>query len=258
MSQSFDISTSYDALDDTIHDIFDVDAYCSSLSPSVPDTESVPNTPTPTSRPKCYPKARGYPRPSPSFVPLPASFVSAAAVATTSSVPVTNPAKPDKGKGRQRAAVAAPPTSPVDPLPSVPAASAELTPEQHLCFVRMLKRLDEWLAQGWQPGVDESHLRTLAEIFNAAESVAEGSISNIRHADLAWRLADSEGWEGSAGSSIMGAIDIQVTVTKILFKDYGEPLMTSFRSFLGQKETELGSEGRPSGVSGPSLQKTAN
>ena len=121
----------------------------------------------------------------------------------------------------------------------------------------MLKRLDEWLAQGWQPGVDESRLWTLAEIFNAAESIAEGSLSNIRRADLVWRLADSKGWEKSAGSSIMGAIDIQVTVTKMLFKDYGEPLMTSFRSFLGQKETELGSEGHPSGVSGPSLQKAA-
>ena len=144
----------------------------------------------------------------------------------------------------------------VDPSSSVATASVELTPEQHLCFVQMLKRLDEWLAQGWQPGVDESCLRTLAEIFNTAESVAEGSLCNIRHADLMWRLADSEGWEKSVGSSIMGVIDIQVTVTKILFKDYGESLITSFRSFLGQKEAELGNEGHPSGISGSSLQKT--
>ena len=47
MSQSFDISTSYDALNDTVYDIFDMDAYCSSLSPSVPSTESVLDTPTP-------------------------------------------------------------------------------------------------------------------------------------------------------------------------------------------------------------------
>ena len=53
----------------------------------------------------------------------------------------------------------------------------------------------------------------------------------------------------------MGAIDIQVTVTKILFKDYGETLITSFRSFLGQKEAELGDSGCPTGVSGLSLQK---
>ena len=119
----------------------------------------------------------------------------------------------------------------------------------------MLKRLDEWFTQGWEPRIDKSCLWTLAEIFNAAESVAEGSICNIWHADLAWRLADSEGWEKSAGSSIMGAIDIQVTVTKILFKDYGESLIASFRSFLGQKETELGSEGRSTGISGPPLQK---
>ena len=55
----------------------------------------------------------------------------------------------------------------------------------------------------------------------------------------------------------MGTIDIQVTVTKILFKDYGDLLIASFRSFLGQKEAELGNEGRPSGVSGSPLQKTA-
>ena len=119
----------------------------------------------------------------------------------------------------------------------------------------MLKRLDEWFAQGWEPEVDKSHLWTLAEIFNSTESVAEGSLSNIRRADLVWRLVDSEGWEKSTGSSIMGAIDIQVTVTKILFKDYGEPLIVSFRSFLGQKEAELGDSGRPSGISGPALQK---
>ena len=233
MSQSFDINTSYDALDDTVYDIFDVDAYCSSLSPPVSTPESVPNTQTPTSRLKRYPKTRGHPRPSPAVVSPPVVSM-ASAVASTSSVPATTPTKPDKGKGRQRAAIATPPSSPVDATPSsVSTASAELTPEQHVCLVRMLKRLDEWLAQGWQPGVDELRLRNLAEIFNSAETVAEGSLSNIRCTDLAWKLADSEGWDKSTGSSIMGAIDIQVTVTKILFKDYRVPLITSFRSFLG-------------------------
>ena len=234
MSSSYDASTAYDALDNTVYDLFDLDAYCSSLSPPVSTPESVPYAATSVSRPKRYPKACGHPRPSPQcpLSPLP-----------TLLSPV-----------REKVVNVQP--QPYPPS-SVATTSAELTPEQHLCFVRMLKRLDEWLAQGWQPGVDESHLRTLAEIFNAAESVAEGSLCNIQRADLAWRLADSEGWEKSAGSSIMGAIDIQVTVTKILFKDYGEPLMTSFRSFLGQKEAELGNKGRPSGISGSPLQKTA-
>ena len=256
MSQSFDITTTYDALDDCVYDIFDVDAYCSSLSPSVPDSESVPNTPTPTTRPKRIAKTCGHPRPSPAIVSPPSvSLVSTPTVTSTASLPITIPAKPSKGKGRQCAATASSSASPVDPLLSVATASVELTPEQHLCFVRMLKHLDEWLSQGWQPGVDKSRLRTLAEIFNAAESVAEGSLCNIQRADLAWRLADSEGWEKSAGSSIMGVIDIQVTVTKILYKDYGDLLIASFRSFLGQKETELGNEGCPSNVSGLPLQK---
>ena len=248
MSSSYDASTSYDALDDSVYDIFDLDAYISSLSPSVPDSEPVPNPPPPSSRLKRYPKTRGHPRPSPAIVSPPA--VSATSiVASTSSVAVTAPAKPDKGKGRQRATIASPPTCPVDASPSpVSTASVELTPEQHVCIVRMLKRLDEWLAQGWEPGVDKSHLRNMAEIFNSAEAVAEGSLSNIRRADLAWRLADSEGW-------IMGAIDIQVTVMKILYKDYGDLLIASFWSFLGQKEIELGDRGRPTGVPGPSLQK---
>ena len=261
MSQSFDINTSYDALDDTVYDIFDVDAYCSSLSPSVPSTESIPNTLTPAPRLKHYPKTRGHPRPAPAGVPPP-GVTPAPAVTSTSPVSTstsTVSGKPDKGKGRQRATATAPSPSPVDAssstIPPISATTAELTPEQHVCLVRVLKRLDEWLAQGWQPGVDKSRLRHLAEIFNAAEAVAEGSLSNIRRADLAWCLADSEGWEKSAGSSIMGVIDIQVTVTRILYKDYGESLISSFRSFLGQKEVELGSEGRPSGVSGPSLQK---
>ena len=249
MSSSYDASTAYNALDDTVYDLFDLDAYCSSLSPPVSTPEPICHAATSASRPKHYPKTRGHPRPSPAIVPTPS-------VPSTSSIPLAVPAKSDKGKGRQHPTPSVPPASPVDPPSSVATTSAELTPEQHLCFVRMLKHLDEWLAQGWQPGIDESRLWTLAEIFNAAESVVEGSLCNIRRADLAWRLADSEGWEKSAGSSIMGAIDIQVTVTKILFKDYGEPLMTSFRSFLGQKEAELGNEGRPSGVSRLPLQKT--
>ena len=73
MSQSFDINTSFDALDNTVYDIFDVDAYCSSLSPSVPSTESVPNTPTPPPCLKRYPKACGHPRPSPAVVSPPSS-----------------------------------------------------------------------------------------------------------------------------------------------------------------------------------------
>ena len=218
MSTSCDTSTSFNALDDTVYDIFDLDAYVSSLSPSVSTTESVHNTPVPAPRLKRYPKTRGHPCPSPAIVSPPV-VSSASAVASTSSVPVTTPAKPNKGKGRQRAAIASSPACPVDASPSsVSTTSAELTPEQHVCIVRMLKHLDEWLAQGWQPGVDESRLQNMAEIFNSAEAIAEGSLSNIRRADLAWCLADSEGWEKSAGSSIMGAIDIQVTVTKILWR----------------------------------------
>ena len=264
MSQSFDIDTSYDALDDTVYDIFNVDAYLSSLSPSIPSTEPVPNTPTPAPHLKRYPKMRRHPRPSPAVVPPPVVTATSDDAATL-SLPATADAKPskhDKGKGRQRSAAATPSPSPVDAssssIPPVSTASIELTPEQHVCLVQMLKRLDEWLAQGRQPGVDESRLRTLAEILNATESVAESSISNIRRANLAWRLADSKGWERSAGSSIMGAIDIQVTVTRILYKDYGESLINSFRSFLGQKEAELGNKGRPTGVSGPSLQGEAS
>ena len=213
MSSSYNVSTSYDALDDTVYDIFDLDAYVSSLSPSVSTPESVPNAPTPASRAKHYPKTHGHPHPS-SAVVSPPAISAVSAVATTSSVPAT---KPDKGKGRQCAAIASSSTCLVDTSSSpISTASVELTPEQHICIVWMLKCLDEWFAQGWEPGVDKSRLRNMAEIFNSAEAVAEGSISNIRRADLAWQLADSEGWEKSAGSSIMGVIDIQVTVTKIL------------------------------------------
>ena len=145
-----------------------------------------------------------------------------------------------------------PPASPVDSsIQATP--SPDLTPEQYICFVRMLKRLDEWLASGWQPGVDQSRLRSLAEIFDSAEAVANGGVADLHLANLAWRLADSEGWEKSAGSSIMGAIDIQVSVTKILYKDYGDALINSFRSFLGRKEAELGNSRRSSNVAGPPL-----
>ena len=193
MSSSYDASTSYDALDETVYDIFNLDAYVSSLSPSVPSPQSIRDSTPPAPHPKHYPKTRGHPCPSPAIVSPPV-VTTTSAVAMTSSVPVTAPAKPDKGKGRERAAVAPPPACPVDAsLSSVSTASVELTPEQHICIVRMLKHLDEWLAQGWKPGVDESRLRNMAEIFNSAEAVVEGSLSNIRHADLAWRLADSEG-----------------------------------------------------------------
>ena len=264
MSQSFDIDTAYDALDCSVYDIFDVDAYCSSLSPSVPSPESVPDTPASASRPKRYPRTRGHPRPSPAVVPPPVvtTFPASASTSTVPAAANTRPGKPDKGKGRQHPASPTPTTGPVDaPLPTIPPVSTTfvvLTPEQYVCFVRMLKHLDEWLAQGWEPGVDKLRLQHLAEVFDAAEAIAEGSLSDIRHANLAWRLADSERWEKSAGSSIMGAVDIQVTVTKILYKDYGESLIASFRSFLGQKEAELGSEGHPSSISGPSSQKEAS
>ena len=76
------MSHSYDALDDSVYDIFDLDAYCSSLSPSVPDSEPVLNTPTPASHLKRYPKMRSHPHPSPAVVSPPA-------VATTTSLPVS-------------------------------------------------------------------------------------------------------------------------------------------------------------------------
>ena len=258
MSSSFDINTAFDSLDDSlVSDVFDLDSWADSLSPSVPRHEPVRNaTPRPRRR---YTRARGHPRPSPAVAVPPVTTAAVAgpvlstpAVASTS----TQSGVLDKGKGRQTTTPPPSPSGSVDP--SVRAtADVSLTPEQYVCLVRMLKRLDEWFASGWQPGVDKSRLRSLAEVFDSAEAVASGGVTDLRLADLAWRLADSAGWERSAGSSIMGAIDIQVSVTKILYKDYGDDLIESFRSFLGRKETELGSRGRPCNVAGPPLSSSS-
>ena len=141
MSLSYNASTAYDALNDSVYDIFDLDSYCSSLSPPVPDPEPVPNTSVPTSHLKRYPKTHGHPRPSPGILSPPT-------VASTSThPPVVVPPQPDKGKGRQCPAVTLSPACSVDPPPSVSTASIDLTPEQHLCLVRVLKHLDEWFAQ---------------------------------------------------------------------------------------------------------------
>ena len=259
MSSSFDINTAFDALDDSlVSDVIDLDSWCSSVSPPVTSPEPVCNS-TPRPRQKRHTRTRGHPRPSPAFALPPITpsvaappILSATAVASSSAQP-SAPGRPDKGKGRQQTTPPPSPASTMDPSPVSTAPSDSLTPEQHVCLVRVLKRLDEWFARGWEPGVDQSRLRSLAEIFNSAEAVAEGGIANLRLADLAWRLADSEGWEKSAGSSIMGAIDIQVSVIKILYKDYGDALIGSFRSFLGWKEAELGNSGRPSCVAGPPM-----
>ena len=259
MSSSYDINTTFDSLDDSlVSDVFDLDSWTRSLSPSLPRSEPVRNaTPHPRKR---HTRTRGHPRPSPAVaVPPVTTTVVAGPVLSTSPVASTSTQSGvlDKGKGRQATTPPPSPSGPVDSS-SRTASSVTLTPEQYLCFVRMLKRLDEWFASGWQPGVDESCLRNLAEIFDSAETVASGGIHNLRLADLAWRLADSEAWEKSAGSSIMGAIDIQLTVTKILYKDYGDALIDSFRSFLGQKESELGSGGRPCNVAGPPLSSASS
>ena len=262
MSLSFDINTTFNALDDSlVSDVIDLDSWCSSFSPPVASDEPVRHS-TPRPRQKRHARMRGHPRPTPAFVlpPVTSSRVappvlSTPTVASSSAQPGVHD-RPDKGKGRQQTTPSPSPASSVDSSPIATTPSVDLTPEQHLCLVRVLKCLDEWFARGWEPRVDKSHLRSLAEIFNSTEAVAEGGIADLRLADLAWRLADSEGWEKSAGSSIMGAIDIQVTVTKILYKDYGDSLIDSFRSFLGRKETELGNSGRPSNVAGPPLSPT--
>ena len=263
MSSSFDINTAFDALDDSlVSDVINLDSWCSSLSSPVSSAEPVCNTPRPRQRRAT--RTRGHPRPTPAFA-LPPVTPSAPAVPVLSTPAVTStsaqpgvPGRPDKGKGRQQTTPPASPASSVDPSTMPAASSANLTPEQHLCLVWVLKHLDEWLARGWEPGVDQSCLQSLAEIFNSTEAVAEGGIADLRLADLAWRLADSEGWEKSAGSSIMGAIDIQVTITKILYKDYGDALINSFHSFLGRKEAELGNSGRPGHVAGSPFPTTAS
>ena len=266
MSSSFDINTAFDALDDSlVSDVIDLDSWCSSLSPPVTSPEPVRNS-TPRPRQRCNTRTRGHPRPSPAFALPPFTpsvavppVLSTPTVASSSAQSSSSPSeRTDKGKGRQQATPATPPTSPVDSSPVRTAPLADLTPEQHLCLVRVLKRLDKWFTRGWEPRIDKPRVRSLAEIFNSAEAVAEGGIADLRLADLAWRLADSEGWEKSTGSSIMGAIDIQVTVTKILYKDYGDSLIDSFRSFLGRKEAELGNGGCPGDVAGPPLSQTTS
>ena len=240
MSSSYDINVAYDALNDSlVSDVIDLDSWCSSLSPPVSSAEPVRHS-TPRPRQKRLSRTRGHPRPTPAFALPPItpsvaapSVLSASTVASSSAQPPSVLEKPDKGKGRQQTTPSPSPTSFVDTSPVPTTSLADLTPEQHVCLVRVLKHLDEWFTRGWEPRVDKSRLRSLAEIFNSAEAVAKGGIANLHLADLAWRLADSEGWEKSAGSSIMGAIDIQVTVTKILYKDYGDSLIDSFHSFLG-------------------------
>ena len=261
MSLSFDISTAFDALDDSlVSDVIDLDSWTSLLSPAIPSNEPVRHASA--RHQKRHTRACGHPRPTPAFaLPPVTSSVVAPPVLSTPSVASSSaqpgvPRKSDKGKGHQQTTSSSSPASPLDPSSSTANSSADLTPEQHVCLVRVLKHLNEWLSRGWQPGVDESHLRNLAEIFNSAEAVASSGIDNIRLADLAWKLADSEGWEKSAGSSIMGAIDIQVTVTRMIYKDYGDALIHSFRSFLGRKEAELGNSGRPCDVAGPPLSPT--
>ena len=263
MSSSYNINTAFDNLDDSlVSNVFDLDSWTSLLSPPVTSPEPIRDS-TRRSRQKHHVRTRGHPRPTPAFTLPPVSTATVAspvlstpAVASTSAQPGVL-SKADKGKGRQQSTPTPPPTSPVDPSVRT-TTSADLTPEQHVCFVRVLKRLDEWIARGWEPGVDQSRLRSLAEIFNAAEAVAEGGIADLRLADLAWRLADSEGWEKSAGSSIMGTINIQVSVTKILYKDYGDALIASFRSFLGREEVKLGNSGRPCNVAGPPVSSSAS
>ena len=264
MSSSYDINIAFDALDDSlVSDVLDLDSWTSSLSPPVTSNEPIHH---PASRPrqKRYPRSRGHPCPTPAFAVPPVSrsvvappILSTPAVASSSALPGV-PEKPDKGKGHQSTTPPPSPASSVDPSPVPATPSVDLTPEQHVCLVQMLKRLDEWLAHGWEPGVDQSCLRSLAEIFDSAEAVASGGIADLRLADLVWRLADSEGWEKSAGSSILGAIDIQVSVTKILYKDYGDTLINSFRSFLGRKEVELDNSRRSSQVAGPPILQTAS
>ena len=264
MSLSYNANTAFDALDNSlVSNVFDLDSWTSSLSSPVSSAEPVRHSAH--SRQKRYTRSRGHPRLTPAFTlpPVTTTVVTSPVLSTpavtSSSIGTSGaPAKPDKGKGHQQTTPPLSPTSTVDPPTKPAATSADLTPEQHVCFVRVLKRLDEWLACGWQPGVDQSCLRSLAEIFNSAEAVAEGGIADLRLADLAWRLADSEGWEKSAGSSIMGTVDIQVSVTKILYKDYGDALIDSFRSFLGRKEAELGDHGRPIHAAGPPLSPTAS
>ena len=262
MSSSYDISTIYDALDDSlVSDVIDLDSWASSLSPPVSSAEPV-RDPTPRPHQKCHTRTHGHPCPTAAFALPPVTrsvtappVLSTPAVASSSTQPSV-PERPDMGKGRQPTTPSPSPASSVDPSPVTAASPTSLTLEQHVCLVRMLKRLDEWLSRGWEPGVDQSCLRGLAEIFDSAEAVASGGLADLRLADLVWRLADSEGWEKSAGSSILGAIDIQVSVTKIIYKDYGDALIDSFRSFLRRKEVELGSSRRPSIVAGPSLSPT--
>ena len=144
MSLLFNADTTYDALDDSVYDIFNLDAYCSSLSPSVPNSEPFPNPSAPAPHLKRFPKTCGHPRPSPAIVPAPA-------VTPTPAQPVNVPAQPDKGKGRQCTTPAPPPTCSVDTTSSsISTDSVPLTPEQHLCLVRVLKRLNKWFAQGWE------------------------------------------------------------------------------------------------------------
>ena len=68
MSSSYDISTTFDPLDDSlVSDVFDLDSWCSSFTPPVPGDEPVRHA-TPRPRQKRYPRTRRHPRPTPAVM----------------------------------------------------------------------------------------------------------------------------------------------------------------------------------------------
>ena len=109
MSSSFDINTTFDALDDSlVSDVFDLDSWTSSLSPPVTSDEPVRHS-TRRPRQKRYARTRGHPRPTPAVTVPPVTtaivagpVLSTSAVASLSTQPGV-PARADKGKGRQLA-----------------------------------------------------------------------------------------------------------------------------------------------------------
>ena len=103
MSSSYDISTAFDSLDDSlVSDVIDLDSWTSSFSTPLPSNEPVRHS-TPRPR-KCHTRTHGHPRPSAAVaVPPVTTAVVAGPVLSTPAVASTStqPSVLDKGKGRQ-------------------------------------------------------------------------------------------------------------------------------------------------------------
>ncbi|KIO06502.1 hypothetical protein M404DRAFT_24716 [Pisolithus tinctorius Marx 270] len=125
--------------------------------------------------------------------------------------------------------------------PAAPSTGKWVAPEASifLGYVRLLNDFERWESHGWRAGERHEHLRVLSKIFRSSEVIGKRVHDQVATAEGSFEAHMYEDIDKANSAILQETLRTQEAVVKIVHKDYGPSLISSFRAFLDRTPVDV-------------------